>query len=183
MGESGMLMVQKFPSFSFYNNFISDRNICAYFDLARHTIAAIRNARAENGVDPATKIKAVIYAGDKTEIMKTQEVLIKNLRTGIEEITIKGIGDKFDNAIYVAESGIEIYLLGAIDKEKEIERLRKEISNVEKMLASLESKLENIQFTSKAPEKIVREEKQKYEMYSLQYGKLKKQFDNLNIVS
>jgi valyl-tRNA synthetase len=183
MGEQGMLMVQKYPSFSYYNNFISDRNVCAYYDLVKEIIVAIRNGRAENKVDPATKIKAVIYAGAKTEIIGSQAELIKNLRTGIEEITVKGIGEKFDNAIYLTVSGIDIYLLGAIDKQKEAGRLKKEIANAEKMIASLKSRLENEEFTSKAPEIIVREERRKLEMYGLELDKLKKQIDNINLVS
>ena len=56
---------------------------------------------------------------------------------------------------------IEIYLIGAIDKEKEQERIKKEIANLEKVITNTEKKLSNKQFVEKAPEQVVKNEQEK----------------------
>ncbi len=56
---------------------------------------------------------------------------------------------------------IIIPLAGLIDPEEELERLRKELGNVEKDIKIISSKLENEQFVAKAPEAVVQKEKGK----------------------
>ncbi|MFA5318023.1 MAG: valine--tRNA ligase [Patescibacteria group bacterium] len=59
------------------------------FDLVRDIITAIRQIKSTNKIPPKEKIKAVIYAGDKVELIESQAELIKSLRTGVEELEIK----------------------------------------------------------------------------------------------
>ena len=56
---------------------------------------------------------------------------------------------------------IIIPLAGLIDPEEELERLRKELGNVENDIKIISSKLENEQFVAKAPEAVVQKEKGK----------------------
>ncbi|HMB65998.1 MAG TPA: class I tRNA ligase family protein, partial [Patescibacteria group bacterium] len=51
------------------------------FDLIKDIIASIRNARAENQVEPGKKIKARIRAGEKKEILEANRPVIQGLRT------------------------------------------------------------------------------------------------------
>ena len=48
-----------------------------------------------------------------------------------------------------------------VDVEKEVARISKELENARKFLASLESKLSNEKFVSRAPEAVVAAEKEK----------------------
>ena len=48
-----------------------------------------------------------------------------------------------------------------VDVEKEIARITKELDNARKFLASLEAKLSNEKFVSRAPEAVVNAEKEK----------------------
>lgn len=143
------------------------------FDLIINIIKAIRNARAENKVEPVKKIKAIICAGKNVEFIKSQEVLIKSLRTGIEELEIKKSGEKIDDAIPVMVGEIEIYLLGAKDEAKEKERIKKEIENLEKLIKAGEVKLKNKEFVKNAPKKIVDDEKEKLKQRKEELSKLK----------
>ncbi len=166
IGEDDLLMIQKWPekiSSGAENNFEAIKNV----------IVAIRNARAENNVEPARKVEAVIYAGDKMELFRAQEVLLINLRTGISGLKIKETGEKLSKAIYTAVSGVEIYLLGAIDEIKEKARVEKEIINLEKIIASVESRLANQEFIDKAPAEIVKKEKQKLKGWRAELKSLK----------
>jgi valyl-tRNA synthetase len=149
------------------------------FELVKNIILAIRNARAENKVEPARKVEAVIYGGANTELIKQNEVLIKSLKTGISELKISEKGEKISGAIYAAVGGIEIYLLGAVDTAKEKVRLEKEIANLEKFVAALNGKLSNQEFVGKAPEKVVNIEKEKLAKAETELAKLKEQMKNL----
>jgi len=153
------------------------------FEMAVDIITSIRNARAENKVEPAKKIKAVIYVGKQVDLIKSQEVLIKSLRTGIEELEIQEKGDAsagsaqgiIDDAIYITVGDIEIYLLSAIDLKKEKERITKEIENRNKLIFNIEGKLKNKEFTAKAPKKVVEREKLRLTLVKDEIQKLKKQ--------
>jgi len=131
------------------------------YDLVKDIISAIRNARSENKVEPAKKVKAVIYAGSKLELIKSQAVLIKGLRTGINELEILKSGEEIKEAIHTAVGDIEIYLIGAVDEEKEKERVKKEVERLQKIISGIEGRLENKEFTAKAPKEVVDKEKEK----------------------
>ena len=66
----------------------------------------------------------------------------------------------------VAQSGsatIGLNLAGAVDLEKEKAKAEKELEEIEKYIVSTEAKLGNVEFTSKAPEKVVQGMKEKLE--------------------
>ncbi|MCX6796548.1 MAG: valine--tRNA ligase, partial [Candidatus Falkowbacteria bacterium] len=167
IGGSNFLMIAKWPAVE--KGKISKNDFAIIIDL----IVAIRNARAENKVEPAKKIKAIIYAGQKKELIAAQAVLIKSLRTGIKELEISASGEKIEEAIFTTVNGMEIYLIGAIDKEKEKDRLEKEIKNLEKIISSIQVKLENKEFIARAPKEIVKQEKGKLSQYKSDWEKLK----------
>ncbi|KKQ60444.1 MAG: Valine-tRNA ligase [Parcubacteria group bacterium GW2011_GWE2_38_18] len=143
------------------------------FDKIIEIIQVIRNARAENKVEPAKKIKAVICAGKQKELIESQSKLIINLKTGIEELEILEKGEKPDNAIFVTVGEIEIYLLGARDEAKEKIRIAKEIENLEKQIAIVRGKLENQEFVERAPTAIIEKEKAKLAGWQSELEKLK----------
>jgi len=162
-----LLIVEEWPTGAVSGNFTSD------FEIVINIIKSVRNARAENKVEPAKKVKAIIYAGKDIELIQSQAELIKGLRTGINELEIKAGGEKIEKAIHAAVGGIEIYLAGAIDEEKEKERIKKEVEKLEKLISGLNARLQNKEFTEKAPEEIVKKEKEKLENWKIELEKLK----------
>ncbi|MCK5459758.1 class I tRNA ligase family protein [Candidatus Parcubacteria bacterium] len=158
MDKKNLLMVEKWPTHKF-NISVDPRR----FDIIQNIIKTIRNSRSQYKIKPSQKIKTVIYAGDKKELIESQAHLIKNLRTGISELKILEKGAKIKDAIYLVIGDIEIYLIGMIDKKKEKENLQKEIDNLEKYLIQLKNKLDNKNFIANAPFKIVEIEKNKYQ--------------------
>ena len=149
------------------------------FELIKEIIIAIRNARSKNKVEPVKKIKAVIYAGNKKELIESQTHLIKNLRTGLSELEVKEKGEKLVGAIYAAVGDVEIYLIGAVDKEKEKVRLKKEISNFKKIIKAAKGRLANQEFIDKAPPAVVAKEKNKLESRRAELKKLAEQLKYL----
>ena len=176
--EKKILMITNFPTTKKYSQLktSSENN----FAEIKKIITAMRNARAENKIEPTKKIKAVIYAGNKKDFLQQNQILLQKLRTGIDKLEIKKTGKKITEAVFVKEAGVKIYLLGGIDKNKETKRLEKEIKNLIKYISGLKSKLDNKNFVKKAPEKIVAKEKSKLKDAQAKKRELDKYLKNLN---
>ncbi len=144
------------------------------FQKIQDIIAAIRNARSENKVEPAKKLEAIIYGHEDAGLLEGQKELLISLRTGLQSLEVKQSGEKIDKAIAAVVGGAEIYLLGGRDEKKEKERLSKEKENLEKMIALQETKLSNPEFVGRAPEKIVTAEKGKLAAYKIELEKIAK---------
>ncbi|MDO8668505.1 MAG: valine--tRNA ligase [bacterium] len=170
IGKKELLMVEKWPKSDAIASLQHDKG---EFEVIKDIVVAIRNARAENKVEPAKKVKAVIYAGKKKAQIESQRELIKSLRTGLSELEIETDGEKIDGAIYAAVGEIEIYLLGAVDSEKEKIRLEKELANLKKVIKAAEVRLTNKEFTDKAPAAIVKKEKDKLKGWQVELKNLK----------
>ncbi len=174
LGKDKFIMEEEWPKVDDYKVDKGDD-----FELVKDIIGSIRSARAENKVEPTRKVKAVIYADNKTELLRGQETLIKNLRTGIEELEIKETGEKIKKAIYITEGKTEIYLLGAVDPEKEKKRLTKEKEKLEKIIKNIENKLNNKEFIKKAPREIVERERGRLENFKTELERVREKLKEL----
>jgi valyl-tRNA synthetase len=189
MGKKNFLMVERWPFFAPLSGAtagqpktsppLSSKGGGSAFELIKDIIIAIRNARAENKIEPAQKIKTTIYAGAKKELVESQAGLIKGLRTGVGELAIMAKGEKISGAISVIVGGMEIYLLAEIDKAKETARLEKEIAGLEKFIQAAEGKLANKEFVGKAPAAVVEKEKIKLGDWQNELKKFKKRLEDL----
>jgi valyl-tRNA synthetase len=130
------------------------------FEQVKNIITAIRTGRSENGVEPAKKLDAVIYAGAMTQWLNENLLLLQKLKTGLGDLSIVESGQKPDDAISLLVGDCEIYLLGAVDKTKERQRLTKELANLSAQIASLELRLGNEDFVAKAPEVLITKQRE-----------------------
>ena len=71
--------------------------------------------------------------------------------------------ENLDGMVTITTSDAKLYIpMGQlVDVAKEIERIQKELDNNRKFLASLEGKLSNEKFVSRAPEAVVNAEREK----------------------
>ncbi len=166
--NNNLLMVANWPEAQRRNSQASQD-----IKLIQEVIIAIRNARSEHQIEPAKRLEAIIYGHRVTKLLTSQQEIIKNLRTRLASITIQEKDNKPEKAIMIPVGEIEIYLLGAIDDNKEKTRLLKEQKNLEKLIVLQEQKLNNQEFISRAPEKIVAVEKDKLANYQQEVIKIK----------
>jgi len=166
--SDNLLMIAQWPKTELSTNNSSE------FELIQNIIVAIRNARSENKVEPSRKVKAIIYGHGRTKIIESNAELIKSLKTGLGELFVVSSGDTPEEAIAITLGEIDIYLLGSVDEIKEKQRLVKEKDNLEKMILNLSQRLNNEEFTAKAPISIVEVEKNKLRSYSLELEKINK---------
>lgn len=160
-------------------NFRAKRKI---WSLLSARIRAVRNIRQEMNVPVSRKAHIIFVAGGRSaEVIRTSESLFARLAyaSGISLQNDKS-GIPEDAAAAVVP-GAEIYipLDELIDFEKEMERLTKEKENLEKELNRVNGKLRNESFLSKAPQKVVDEEKAKLVKYKQMYDNVTERLDNL----
>ena len=163
--NDSMLMVEQWPQLKDKLDFwasVSEKD-GDNFSFVQETISAIRNARSENKIEPARKVQALVF-GEKSELLLSQASLLMGLRTGVESFEL-GFDVPASAAIKISLGKTEIYLLGAIDPEKEKERLLKEKANLEALITNLSQRLNNEEFVSKAPKNIVQAEIDKLNRY------------------
>ena len=127
-------------------------------------IRGIRNTRAEMNIPPSKKSSLTIVT-QNAALFEKGILFFKKLAYA----TDVRITDKKDTegAISVIVHGAELLLPQGelIDREKETARLLKEKANLEAEIKRSKGKLSNEGFLKKAPEKLIEEEKAKYEKY------------------
>ena len=147
--------------------------------VIQNIVVAIRNARSAGKVEPARKLSAIIYGHSHTDLLVNQQELILKLKTGLSSVVIKEEGPAPDQALAAIANGLEIYLLGAVDEEKEKERWQAEKLKIEKLIANQAQKLANSDFVGRAPAKIVAAEQDKLLVYQTELAKIDKVIKNL----
>lgn len=166
------IMISSWPEYREDYNFPEDEKQMA---LVMDAVKSIRNIRSEMNVPPSRKTKILFVAGpEQVGVLRASGRFFERL-AGASEISVQedkaGISP---DAVAAIVAGAEIYipLEDLIDIEKEIERLLREKSNLEKELERVGSKLGNAGFTAKAPAKVIEEEKAKQAKYGEMYGKV-----------
>ena len=167
--EDGLLLVKQWSQDA---NFTPDTEAVEQINYLQEIIISIRNARQENKIEPGRKIKALIY-GQESFLSESVD-LIQGLKTGLSDLEIKDSGEVPANSITITTHNLDIYLLDAVDPEKEKARLSKEKENLEKVINNLKTKLSNEEFISRAPENIVKAETDKLNGYLLELDKINK---------
>jgi valyl-tRNA synthetase len=175
--NDNLLMVESWPQINELDFNVGKLN--NNFNEIKDLIITIRNARSENKIEPSKKLEAVIFSPNKVSYILENVEIIKGLKTGISKVDIKDNANKIEGAIMAVSNGIEIFLLGAIDKKKELERLNKERLNLEKLINIQEKKLANRDFVSKAPEQVVKIEQEKLVKYKLEIDKVNQAINKL----
>jgi len=135
---------------------------------AMEVIRSIRNIRAEADAAPAKKLRAFICAEcDKADSIRAAEAHVRNLAniSSVEYIDDKSL--LLEEAMSAVIDGVEIFIPtdDLIDYRAELERLQKEKERLESETNRIGAKLTNDGFLSKAPEKIVNDEKEKLAKY------------------
>lgn len=177
--SKNLLLTEKWPIKENYPRL--DTKKATFFEEIQSLIMTIRNLRAENKIEPAKKIRVIIYAHAKMPILVKQSALIKNLRTGIKELVIKKNGPEIKQALFESINEIEVYipLKGIVDFEKEKTRIKKELINYQNFSKQLKNKLANKKFIKNAPEEIIIKEKKKLKATIQNIKKLKTYLKNL----
>ncbi len=147
----------------------SDAEAAKEMELLKDIIRAVRNARAEVNVAMSKKIELLVKpANEEVEsLLKRNEDYLGRF-SNTSRLVVDRVMTPPDKAMSAIVSGAELYLplAGLIDIAQETERLEKELANLNFEVERVEKKLSNEGFVSKAPAKVIEEEKAKAQDYS-----------------
>lgn len=174
-GES--IMISEWPVYNERLNFEKDEKNT---EIIMGAISAVRNRRAEMNVPPSKKAKVIIVT-DNTDIFKDSGVYFERLASADSVEIMSDKANIDDNCVNIVVDGAEVFLpLDAlVDKEKELARLLKEKENLIGEIKRVEGKLNNKGFVSKAPEKVVNEEREKGIKYKAMLDKVLEAIENI----
>lgn len=167
------------------NKDLTDAGAAEEMKLLVEIIRAVRNVRAEVNTPMSKQIKLILKAKDENVL----NILDKN----------KGYIERFCNpeqldmgtditppekAMTAVATGVELFLplQGLINIDEEIARLEKELEKWTKEVSRVQGKLNNEKFVSKAPQKVVDEEKAKEKDYLEKQATVKARIEELKTV-
>ncbi|KON91200.1 valine--tRNA ligase [Rossellomorea marisflavi] len=148
-------------------------------------IRAVRNIRAEVNTPMSKQIKLMLKAKDE----ETLAVLKKNAAyierfCNPESLELSTDASAPEKAMTAVVTGVELFLplAGLINIDEEIARLEKELDKWTKEVSRVQGKLSNERFVSKAPQKVVDEEKAKEQDYLEKQATVKARIEELKTV-
>ena len=100
-----------------------------------------------------------------------KEILVQENKDGIGEDAV---------SVVVSDAVVYMPLEDLVDREKEIERLKKEQERLAKEIARCQGMLSNPNFVNKAPEAKVNAEKEKLQKYEEMMEKVKTQLTQMD---
>lgn len=164
--KKDMLINETWPK---YESSYEFRNEEEKIDIMINAIKSIRNARAELNIAPSKKAELIFSSKDKNSIDTLKE-LTEHFKTLGGASSVKFLEEDLDeniDAISIVQNKFKIFipLADLVDYSKELERLEKEAEKLKSEIKRASGKLSNEKFTSKAPEKVVQEERDKLVKY------------------
>ena len=134
----------------------------AHMESVMNAIRSIRNRRAEMNVPPSKKA-ALYVLTSKPQVFTEGEGFIQRLAYADSMTLLDAEPENLSGMVTCATADAKLYIpMGQlVDVAKELERINKELDKARKNLASLEGKLSNESFVSRAPEAVVAAERAK----------------------
>ena len=159
--EGEALMIQKYPEYTEKLAFPAEE---VHFEKIMDAIKAIRSRRAEMNVPPSKRAR-VIVVSDEKDIFESGTAYFSKLAYASSVEFAEAAPDNTDGMVSVVTSAAKLYmpLSELVDLDKERARIEKELEKAGGELQRAESKLSNENFTGRAPENVVAQERDKAE--------------------
>jgi len=169
------IMLSTWPIFDTnLDNPVAEKSI----DAIKEAVRAIRNIRTEKQTPPSQKITVIFQPTTSDNNFEKSKHIVKSL-AGASTVEVQQDAPETINTVFVAIGSANIYVPYEIDTQKEKLRLTKERSKLQQELTRVEGKLSNQGFMSKAPENLIKEERDKLEMFTVMLKKVEAELNAL----
>ena len=157
--EGEALIVARWPQVKEELSFKAE---CEAMESVMDAIRAIRARRTEMNVPPSKKA-ALYVLTNKPQVFTEGEGFLQRLAYADTVSMLDAEPADLDGMITITTPDAKLYIpMGQlVDVAKELARITKELEAAKKFLASLEGKLSNEKFISRAPEAVVNAEREK----------------------
>ncbi|MEZ5961619.1 MAG: valine--tRNA ligase [Hyphomonadaceae bacterium] len=169
--RNGMLIVEAWPRFA---DDLIDANAEAEIDWMVRLIEETRSTRSELNVPAGAKIPLLLVGADaatQLRLERYQDLIDRMAR--LDYSTSADAAPKGSVTFVIDGATIALPLEGVVDLPTEAARLVKEIGKLDGEIAKMDAKLGNQAFTSKAPEEVVEELRERREDAAASSVKLK----------
>ncbi|MDE6868664.1 MAG: valine--tRNA ligase [Clostridia bacterium] len=163
LGTNGTIMTEEFPR---YNSKLAYKKDAQSFAGIMDIIKAVRAVKTEVDCPPSKKVHLYIATESKRLISQNEDSILK--LAGAKEIKfVSSAEEAGENAVTKVLAICTLYIpMGElVDLEKEKARLQTELEKVTAEIARADGKLNNSGFISKAPKKLVDDERAKLNKY------------------
>ncbi len=134
----------------------------------------IREIRNQYNIVPAKRLAASANAPKVTaDILNANAELICNL-AGLDKFIVETEAEKPQNAATALVDEIEVYVHDVIDTEAERNRLEKQKQQIEDALGSVQAKLNNENFVTRAKPEVVTQAREKLQELTEQVETIEK---------
>ena len=174
---SGTIMTAEYPR---YNSKLAYRKDAQAFAGIMDIIKAVRAVKTEVDCPPSKKVNLYIVTESKRLISANEDSILK--LAGAKEIKfVSSAAEAGENAVtkVLAIGTLYIPMGELVDIEKEKSRLSAELERITGEIARADGKLNNQGFISKAPKKLVDDERAKLNKYIEMREKILKQLRSL----
>ena len=157
--EGNALIAAKWPE---YREDLAFKAETDQMESVMNAIRAIRNRRAEMNVPPSKKAALYVLTG-KPQVFTEGEGFLLRLAYADSVTLLEKEPENLDGMVTITTADAKLYIpMGQlVDVAKELARINKELEAAKKFLNSLEGKLSNEKFVSRAPETVVNAERDK----------------------
>jgi valyl-tRNA synthetase len=173
------LCVREYPT---SEDGIEDKDAEKKMNIVMDAVTCIRSIRGELNLSPSLELQALIKTSNNTENILKENITYleklakaKNIEIGKEILPPK-------NAATAIKPAMEVFvpLEGLFDIDAEISRLSSEKIKIEEDIEFVKKKLSNENFSSKAPQAVVEENKDKYNKHIEKLHLIQGNIDKLN---
>ena len=148
-------------------------------EILKNLISSVRTIRSQMNVPPNKLCNMIVKCNTKQKsILNSYSLIIESLAK-IDNIEMTEDAKKPSQSATAIVDNMEIFipLDGIIDFDIEKDRLQKRINELKIHLVNVKKKLENKDFLNRAPENVIRHEKEKKENMILELDKITKNLE------
>lgn len=159
--DTASIMIASYPT---YSEAHTDNEAQADIEWLKALVSQIRNIRSEMNVSPAKRIDALCQHGtidDQARIAQYRPLILSLGKLDTLDALANDATPPASATAVLDQLTLHLPLAGIIDKSEELKRLDKEIAKLIKDQQQSESKLNNPNYTQKAPPAVVDQERER----------------------
>ncbi len=147
-------------------------------ETMRELIVAVRNIRAEMEVPAKSEVRCIVNSTDAglTGFLRNSAGLIREL-AGVSALEFGALRPEKSSVAVLPGCEAYVPLAGVVDVEKELERMKKEIANLTRLVAGIDAKFANPDFAARAKPDVVEAERNRRAELASKLERLEKQHD------
>ena len=155
------IMLQPFPELT---EALVDKEAEAEIEWVKTFLIGVRRIRGEMNISPGKPLPVLLADSSEQDRQRLETNMVNLTKLGkLETVTVLGNDDQAPESAtaIVGNMKVLVPMAGLIDKDAELARLNKEKEKLDKELQKVQGKLNNPNFTDRAPEAVVNKEKDK----------------------